>query len=162
MSNVLCLYYSRSGHTKAAMEEIAAALNAELVALDDGRDRSGWRGWLRSGRDAMRRSTPPLVSYQTARPLEEYRMVIVGTPVWAGRCSSPVRSFLKRRGLELSRVSYVLTRSGERKCEEVYTQMDLYTAQKHQSHVSLRPGSVGYEFWRDHFVQEVQRYLENA
>ena len=24
---------------------------------------------------------------------------------------------------------------------------------------SLRPGSVGYVFWRDKFIQDVQRYL---
>ena len=32
MSNVLCIYYSRSGKTKKAMEEIAQALDAELVS----------------------------------------------------------------------------------------------------------------------------------
>ena len=26
--------------------------------------------------------------------------------------------------------------------------------------VSLRPGSVGYEFWRDKLVGEVRRYLD--
>ena len=30
MSDVLCIYYSRTGHTKKAMEEVAAALGAEL------------------------------------------------------------------------------------------------------------------------------------
>ena len=44
MSDVLCIYYSRTGHTKKAMEEIAEALDAELVELNDGVDRSGLRG----------------------------------------------------------------------------------------------------------------------
>ena len=55
MSDVLCLYYSRTGKTKAAMEEIAQALDAELVAVTDGVDRSGFKGYMRSGRDAMRK-----------------------------------------------------------------------------------------------------------
>ena len=46
-NNILCVYYSRTGNTKRAMEEIAHALNAELVELRDGVDRGGWRGWLR-------------------------------------------------------------------------------------------------------------------
>ena len=35
MSDILCIYYSRTGNTKKAMEEIAAALDAELVELRD-------------------------------------------------------------------------------------------------------------------------------
>ncbi|MDO4811698.1 MAG: hypothetical protein Q3985_07180 [Eubacteriales bacterium] len=162
MSDVLCIYYTRSGKTKEAMTEIAEALGAELAEISDGVDRSGFRGYLRAGMEAMRRSTHPLRPVHTGRPLEEYRLVIVGTPVWAGRCSAPVRGFLKRRGLELSRVAYVLTRGCEKRYEEIYDQMDLYTAQKHLLGGSLRVGSVGYPFWRDKFIQEVQRYLESG
>ena len=88
--------------------------------------------------------------------------MIVGTPVWGGRCSSPIRGLLKRRGLEMSRVGYVLTRSSNRRCESVYDQMDLYTAEKHILEVSLQPGSVGYTFWRDKFISDVQKYLETG
>lgn len=162
MSDILCVYYSCSGNTRRTMKEISEALGAEMAAIGDDVDRSGWRGYLRAGMDAMRRSTPPMQPLVTDRPLEDYKMVIVGTPVWAGRCASPVRGFLKRRGLELSRVSYVLTREGPRRCESIYQQMDLYTKEKHLYEVSLQPGSVGYTFWRDKFVTDVQRYLENG
>ena len=57
MADVLCMYYSRTGNTKQTMQEIAEALDAELVELQDGVDRSGWSGWLRSGLDAVRRTT---------------------------------------------------------------------------------------------------------
>ena len=88
-------------------------------------------------------------------------MVIVGTPVWAGRCSSPIRGLLKRRGLEMSRVSYVITRGGSRRSGSVFDQMDLYTKEKHIFDVSLQPGSVGYAFWRDEFINNIKRYLED-
>lgn len=84
MSDILCIYYSRTGNTKKAMEEIAAALDAELAELRDNADRSGWRGWLRCGLDAMRKDTRPVAPLETARPLGDYRLVILGTPVWAG------------------------------------------------------------------------------
>ena len=162
MSDVLCIYYSRSGHTRRAVKEIAEALDAEIVAISDERDRSGWKGYLRSGMDAMKTSTKPLRPFETAKPLEEYKLVIVGTPVWGGRCSSPIRGLLKRRGLEMSRVAYVLTRSSNRRSVSVYDQMDLYTAEKHILEVSLQPGSVGYTFWRDKFISDVQQYLESG
>ena len=160
MRDILCMYYSRTGATRQAMTEIAQALDAELVELTDGVDRSGARGYLRSGMDAMRRATLPLAPYETERPLSDYRLVILGTPVWAGRCASPVRALLKRRGLELHRVAYVVTRSTTQRSEEVYEQMDLYTAAPHVAAVSLWPGSEGYEFWRSDFVQNVRRLLE--
>ena len=43
MSDVLCIYYSFSGNTRRAMKEIADAVGAEIVAIDDGADRNGWR-----------------------------------------------------------------------------------------------------------------------
>lgn len=42
MKDVLCIYYSRTGNTKKAMEEIAQDLDAELAELHDDVDRSGW------------------------------------------------------------------------------------------------------------------------
>ena len=158
-NNVLCIYYSRSGRTRTVMEEVAQVLGAELVELRDGVDRSGWGGWLRCGLDAMRRSVPP-VKFQSKFPLTDYRLVILGTPVWAGRCSSLARGFLKQHGKELRNASYLLTRGSEDKNEEVFEQMDRYTPCGHRTAVSLRPGSVGYEFWRDEFLRQTQEFLQ--
>ena len=141
------------------MEEVAQVLGAELVELRDGVDRSGWGGWLRCGLDAMRRSVPP-VKFQSKFPLTDYRLVILGTPVWAGRCSSLARGFLKQHGKELRNASYLLTRGSEDKNEEVFEQMDRYTPCGHRTAVSLRPGSVGYEFWRDEFLRQTQEFLQ--
>ena len=133
MRDVLCIYYSRTGNTKRVMETIAKEMDAELLALTDGVERSGLRGWLRSGMDAMRKDCPDVLPFETERKLENYRLVIVGTPVWAGRCSSVIRSFLKNHGGEMKRVAYVLTRGSEHKSEDIYRQMDQYTGKPHQA-----------------------------
>lgn len=54
MKDVLCIYYSRTGNTKKAMEEIAGELGAEVVELRDDTDRHWLAGLaaLRIGRDA--------------------------------------------------------------------------------------------------------------
>ena len=159
MSDVLCIYYSRTGSTRAAMEEIARELGAELVELRDGVNRSGARGWLRCGMDAMRRTCPQAEKPETKRPLSDYRLVIIGSPVWAGRCSSVARSFLKQYGKELQNAAYVLLRGSEDKNEEVYEQMDQYTPCGHCAAVSLRTGSVGYAFWEEEFLRQVRELL---
>ena len=161
MSDILCIYYSRTGSTRAAMEEIARALDAELVELRDGVNRSGAGGWLRCGMDAMRRTCPPVKKPETQRPLSDYRLVIIGSPVWAGRCSSVARSFLKQYGKELRNAAYVLLRGSEDKNEEVYDQMDLYVPCGHQAAVSLRSGSVGYAFWQEEFLRQVRDFLNS-
>ncbi len=159
MKDVLCMYYSRTGHTKRTMEEIAQALDAELVELQDGVPRSGFGGWLRCGLDAMRRTTKPIRPFKTARPVRDYRLVIVGSPVWAGRCSSVVRDFLKRYGKDLQNAAYVIIRGSEDRNEEVFEQMDLYTPCGHRAAVSLRTDSVGYAFWEEEFLRQVRDFL---
>lgn len=159
MSDILCIYYSRSGHTRQAMEEIAQALNAELVEITDGVDRSGTRGLFHSGMDAVRRTTEPLLPFETARPLGDYRLVVVGTPVWAGRCSSVVRGFLKEHGKQLTNAAYVATRGSEKRNEDLFDQMDLYVPAGHRAAVTLRVGSVGYEFWQEEFLRQVREFL---
>ena len=159
MSDVLCIYYSRTGNTKKTIEEMAQALGAEVVELQDGIDRSGWGGWLRSGLDAMRKSVKPIRKLKTKRPLDQYRLVIIATPVWAGRCSSVVRSSLKEYGGKLKSAAYVITRGSEDKNEEVYEQMDQYAPCGHCAAVSLRTGSVGYAFWQEEFLRQVREIL---
>ena len=162
MKDVLCIYYSRSGKTKKAMDEIASVLDAETVRLWDTAGRDGWLGWLRCGLDAMRKDTRPLCRFETERALEDYRLVIVGTPVWAGRCSSITRAFLKRYGHRLNHVAYVITRGGENRYEEIYRQMDSYVPQPHKAAVSLRMDDVGSHFWEEDFLRQVRRLLEEG
>ena len=160
MSDILCMYFSRTGNTRTAMQELAGELDAELVELTDGVDRSGAGGFFRSGMDAMRRTSAPLQHFETEKPLDAYRLVILGTPVWAGRCSSVIRGFLKEHGQALGNVSYVLLRGGNRKNEEVYQQMDAYLARPHCTAVSLRAGSVGYRFWQEEFLRQTRAFLD--
>lgn len=156
MPEILCVYYSRTGRTQALMEEIAGELQCECVKLDDGVDRSGVKGWLLSGRQAMARRVPSVKELETRLPLEQYDLVIIGTPVWAGRCSAPVRGFLLAHGEELSQVAYVITRGSDVRYEEVFNQMDLYVRTPHAAAVTIRPNAVGSEFWRQEFLTAVR------
>lgn len=161
-NDILCICYSRTGRTKETMAEIAGALDCALVEVSDLIDRRGAIGWLRCGLDAMRRHTRPINRLDTPRPLSDYRLVILGTPVWAGRCSSVMRALLKRRGYEMRDVAYVLTHRSEAPYREVFDQMDRYLLpeKKRVAEVSLTPGATGYEFWRSTFVKSCADFLE--
>ncbi len=157
---VLCVYYSRTGKTRNAMTAVAQALGGELVEITDGVDRSGLIGAARSCLDAVRRSTRFLDKLEMKHPITDYDLVILGTPVWAGRCSSVMREFLKKYGRDINRAAYVITRASERvRYEQVYDQMDLYTAAPRLCAVSLRCGDEGEAFWREEFLKEVNKVL---
>lgn len=153
--NILCIYYSRTGHTERVMREIAAALDCEVLRVRDRVDRAGVAGWLRCGLDAMRKRTHPVNRLHMEHRLSEYDLVILGTPVWAGRCSAVMRGFLKRRGLELQDVALVLTHASEEPYRAVFDQIDGYLMRPHIEDVSLQPGSAGYFFWRDQFIKTI-------
>lgn len=152
--DILCVYYSRTGKTEQSMREIARALDCEVVEVRDRVRRGGTLGWIRCGLDAMRRRTKAIDRLQTKKQLWEYKLVILGTPVWAGRCSSVMRGLLKRRGYEMADVAYVITHKSEEPYREVFEQMDQYLLKPHVADVSLRPGSTGYVFWRNQFLKE--------
>jgi menaquinone-dependent protoporphyrinogen IX oxidase len=141
------------------MDEIARELGAETVRIADAVERGGWRGYLRCGMDAMSRDTAPLLHFETDRPLEDYDLVILGTPIWAGRCSAVMRSFLKTYGGRLHRVAYVVVRRSDGRFQEVYQQMDRYVEEPHKMAVSLRSDSVGYYFWQEEFLRQVREFL---
>ena len=119
-------------------------------------DRSGLRGWLRSGMQAMARQVPDVGEIKTVLPLNAYDLVVIGTPVWAGRCSAPVRSFLKKYGKQLRRGAYLVTRGSDVRYEEVFEQMDFYVRSPRVSAVTIRPNAVGAAFWRDEFLTSVR------
>ena len=68
MSDVLCIYYSRTGNTQRVMEDIAASLDAESVRIRDGVERSGWRGYLRCGLTPCARIPPPSCTLRRTAP----------------------------------------------------------------------------------------------
>ena len=145
MKKILCLYYSRTGTTRAAMEQIAELLDAELVEITDGKARKGIFGFLGSGLDAMKKLPEELQPMETEQDLGAYEHVILGTPVWAGRCSSIMRSFLMQSGAQLCpQVSYVITHMGDSPYEQVYAQMDRSLAQPHTFGLSLQPRAEDY------------------
>ncbi len=108
----LVVYYSLKGHTKKAAELIAAPLSAELEEIREIRSRKGLWGFLRSGREAATGFAAPVLPAE--HRAEEYDLVVVATPVWAGRPSSPVNGFLAQHGKNIARLGVVLTHADKK------------------------------------------------
>jgi len=92
----LVVYYSRTGSNKTLAETVAKAVGAECHEIVDRKNRKGLLGFLRSGSDAFRRK---LTRIELKVEPAGYDPIIVGTPVWAGRMTPAVRTFLTNYAL---------------------------------------------------------------
>jgi len=90
----LVVVYSRTGRTLSVGERIAESLNADLEIIEEARSRRGIPGFVRSALEALRKRTPPIA--EPKRDPRNYDIVIVGSPIWAGRMASPIRTYLSR------------------------------------------------------------------
>jgi flavodoxin len=109
--NTLVIYFSRDGHTKKVAESIAEKMGANIEEITEPEKRGGLMGFLRSGRESSQGATPKI--NPTKNSPADYDLVIVGTPVWAGNVSSPVRTYLKEHGSGIKKIAFFCTAGGE-------------------------------------------------
>jgi flavodoxin len=94
MSDVLVVYFSRTGTTATAARILAEQLGADLNVIGVTRPYSGRLGFLRGVWDSLRRARPRVTH---AKDPGAYALVVIGSPVWAGRPAAPIRSYLTAR-----------------------------------------------------------------
>lgn len=137
----LVVYYSRGGTSRSVAHDIANALGgADVEELHDTVDRSGLRGYCRSCLDSIRERTTRLV--EPGRDVSAYDLVVVGGPVWVGKPSSPVRTWLRAHAGELRNVAFFLTHGGSAR-DQVFAAMKAETPSSPLALVSVREGELG-------------------
>jgi len=104
---ILVVFYSRTGNTRRVAEAIAERLKADIEEIRDVRSRSGVLGLLRSGYEALAGKLPEI--QQVSRSPDEYDLVLIGSPVWVGRLSSPMRSYLALYGRSIKQTAFFCT-----------------------------------------------------
>ncbi|MFA5993219.1 MAG: flavodoxin [Candidatus Pacearchaeota archaeon] len=110
---ILVVYYSRSGNTKKAAEEISKDLKCDIDEISENKSRKGMIGWLGAGRDAMRKKE---VEIKFEKDLSKYDLIIVGTPIWASTAVPAVRSYLIKNQdkLKSKKIAFFSTSGGTR------------------------------------------------
>ena len=106
----LIVFYSRTGCTRAVAQALAAQLGADTEELKETADRSGPKGYLLAGRDAMQKRSAVLLP--TTRQPADYDLVIVATPVWAFTMCPAIRTWLLRETAQLRRAAFLCTQGG--------------------------------------------------
>jgi flavodoxin len=152
MQKTLVVYFSRSGFTKRIAEEIAMRHGADLEGIQDTRARSGFWGYLRSAREALRKTSIQIRS--AAKDPAGYELVVLGTPVWAGNVSSPMRAYLAAQRGRFRQVAFFCTQGGSG-AEKVFADMTELCAQKPIASLALNDREIKQR----RYVAELERFL---
>ena len=107
MEKVLVVYYSRTGHTRQIAELIARALGGDLEAIIDTKSRDGIFRYFLSAWESIQEK---LVSIQNPEknPVD-YDLVVLGSPTWAGKMSSPMRTYITNHPKSFSNIALFCT-----------------------------------------------------
>ena len=106
----LVAFYSRTGITKKVAEIIADSLKCDTEEIFTTKNRSGPIGYLICGKEAMEKK--PAGIKPTKKKLDEYDLVIAGTPIWGWNMSSPVRAYLELNNKDFRKLAFFCTQGG--------------------------------------------------
>lgn len=159
-NKVLVVYYSRGGNTRRVADEIAQAFAAcDVEVIRDTVERRGILGYLRSVYQAVRGQQPELEPprYDPG----SYRLVVIGTPVWASSVCAPVRSYITAHAPQLGKVAFFLTHGGSGRAR-VFRQMAELTGKAPLATLGVRELELRRGSFRERvrdLVEELERAL---
>ncbi|MFH1316876.1 MAG: NAD(P)H-dependent oxidoreductase [Candidatus Woesearchaeota archaeon] len=106
----LVVYYSRTGNTRTIAESISESLSCDIEELTDNKKRTGPLGYLICGKEGSMKSTPKINDLN--KDISEYKLIIIGTPIWSFNMSGPIRSFVTKFKDSIGKVAFFCTEGG--------------------------------------------------
>ena len=111
-SKILIAYYSLSGNTKEIAQQIQKETNGDLFSIELKTPYpSDYDEQTKKAKEELNNGTlPPLKS--KVENIADYDIVFIGTPVWWGTASTPVRTFVSENDLTGKKVIPFITHGG--------------------------------------------------
>ena len=90
----LIVYYSLEGNTEFVTSKISKYLEADVIRLVPKKDfpKGNITKYIWGGKSATFGEKPKLEEYSFV--VDDYDVIIIGTPIWAGTFSPPIKTFL--------------------------------------------------------------------
>ncbi len=150
---ILVAYYSRTGTTRKVAAMLAQKLGAEVEEIKDTVDRSGVKGYFISGRDAMKKKLTKLEALKLDPA--EYEAVVIGTPIWAGKMATPVRTYLAENTGKFKKTAFFCT-MGSSGDEKAFAEMGEIIGQKPVGTLALKTREVA----TNNFEKQTQEFAD--
>ena len=102
---ILINYYSRSGNNKLVAEELASRLGADIEGINSKTKYSNLFGIFKMVIHG-RRKKPSRLELMKKNPAG-YDLVVLCSPVWAGKLSAPARSYLQKYAKTIKKLAFL-------------------------------------------------------
>jgi len=103
----LIIYYSRTGKTKIVSETLQKNLGADILALEDPKDRSGAWGYMKSAYDAFSHKHTPIQPEKL--DLSAHSFIIIATPIWSWNLSTPIHTLFEKNRFDGKKILLITT-----------------------------------------------------
>ena len=161
-SDVLVVYYSRSGNTEAMAREIARRLHADILRIETKSYALDFEGWLQANGDS--RSEKKQVDISPAVvDLQRYRLIFLGSPIWWYRPSPPLWTFVEKNDFSGKDVVLFNTFNSKFKAEPI-KEFQREVEEKGGrliDHIFIRRGRVYYQMSGKELIRQAQNLLDN-
>ena len=108
----LIIYFSLEGNTRLIAEEIKKQLGADIVELVPERKypSEGFKKYVWGGKSVVFKEKPKLLNEQIN--IDDYQMVFVGSPVWAGTYAAPFNTFFNEYEIKNKEIALFACHAG--------------------------------------------------
>ena len=111
-SRILVAYYSYSGITRAAAEEIGRRVGADLFEIQPAKAYpAGYDAVVAQAKEEISSGFRPALK-QAGPGLDAYDIVLLGSPNWWSTIAPPVASYLSASGLAGKKIAAFVTHGG--------------------------------------------------
>ncbi|MSS08080.1 flavodoxin [Clostridium sp. WB02_MRS01] len=110
--STLVVFFSFTGSTRSIAKKIAETLGADITELKTSKNypTEGFRKYFWGGKSVIFGEKPELINKHI--DLSQYDTIIIGTPVWAGSFTPPIKSFISQYKIQGKRIALFASHAG--------------------------------------------------
>lgn len=158
-SDILVVFFSRSGNTEVMARHIAKIKNADVLPLQSARNQIGFVGHIQALQDARKTDadiTPKQVD------LSQYDTIYIGSPVWLYSPAPQIYEFAKNNDFAGKKV--ILFNSMNSKFEQHYIDEFADIIRQNggifEKHIYIIRGRMGQQMGQDEFLAEIKKKMQ--
>ncbi len=160
-SDVLVVYYSRSGNTEAMAKEIARRLHADILRIKTKSYDLDFKGWLQANSDSRSKRKQVDISPSVV-DLHRYRLIFLGSPIWWYRPSPPLWTFVEKNDFSGKDVVLFNTFNSKFKAEPIkeFQREVEKKGGRLIDHIFIRRGRIYYQMSGKELIRQAQDLLD--
>ncbi len=158
-TDVLVIYYSRSGNTEAMAREIARKFQADIIKIAAKSYTLDFKGWINANLDAWNQN--PVVIDPETIDLSNYSLIILGSPIWYFRPAPPLWTFVEKNNFQGGAVVLFNTFNSRFKSEEIQEFQELIENKggRFLDHIYVRRGRIYNQISGSKLIKNTQELL---